>query len=135
MLKELAQKKEALEQQQKQLKIELSKLEEEINSIIEDIVCQQRKLTGKDTGVISFLQDGVKVKHDLPKRVKWDDSKLAEIAEKIKSFGDNPADYIDTKYSVSEKKYSSFPQPIQEVFLPARTLEFGKPKISLEIEY
>ena len=91
--------------------------------------CRGRE--GKDTGTIRFEDDGVTVIADLPKRISWDQGKLAQIAENIASAGEDPAEFIDTKLSVSERKFDALPESWRKGFEPARTVRSGKPKFRL----
>jgi len=50
----------------------------------------------------------------------WDQDKLKGVFEAIKKHGDNPEDYIDLSYSVSESKYNSWPEHIKNIFKSAR---------------
>jgi hypothetical protein len=90
-----------------------------------------RQAEGKDTGTIRFEDDGVTVIADLAKRIDWDQAKLAQIAENIASAGEDPAEFIDTKLSVSERKYGALPESWRKGFEPARTVRTGKPKFRL----
>jgi len=85
-----------------------------------------RRTQGKDFGVTHFDDDGVRVTADLPKRVEWDQAQLAEIAARIRESGDDPAQYIETVYRVSETKYGAWPDSIRSAFAPARTVKPGK---------
>ena len=91
--------------------------------------CRQHE--GKDTGTIRFEDDGVTVIADLPKRIDWDQGKLAEIAGNIASVGEDPSDFIDTNLSVSERKFGALPESWRKGFEPARTVRTGKPKFRL----
>jgi hypothetical protein len=86
---------------------------------------------GKDTGTIRFEDDGVTVIADLPKRIDWDQAKLAQIAENVATAGEDPAEFIDTKLSVSERKFGALPESWRKGFEPARTVRTGKPKFRL----
>lgn len=86
---------------------------------------------GKDTGTIRFEDDGVTVIAELPKRIDWDQALLAQIAENIASAGEDPAEFIETKLSVSERKYGALPESWRKGFEPARTVRTGKPKFRL----
>ena len=90
-----------------------------------------RQAEGKDTGTIRFEDDGVTVIADLAKRIDWDQAKLAQFAENIASAGEDPAEFIDTKLSVSERKYGALPESWRKGFEPARTVRTGKPKFRL----
>lgn len=90
-----------------------------------------REEAGKDTGTIRFEDDGVTVVAELPKRIDWDQALLAHIAENIASAGEDPAEFIETKLSVSERKYGALPESWRKGFEPARTVRTGKPKFRL----
>ncbi len=90
-----------------------------------------RRDISKDTGTIRFDDNGVTVIGELPKRIDWDQAKLAQIAENIASAGEDPAEFIDTKLSVSERKYGALPESWRKGFEPARTVRTGKPKFRL----
>ena len=86
---------------------------------------------GKDTGTARFEDGGVTVIAELPKRVDWDQEKLAQMAQNIADSGEDPAEFIDTKLSVSERKYGALPVSWREGFEPVRTVRMGKPKFRL----
>ena len=90
-----------------------------------------RREEGKDTGTTRFDDNGVTVIAELPKRIDWDQAKLAQIAANIASAGEDPAEFIDTKLSVSERKYGALPESWRKGFEPARTVRTGKPKFRL----
>lgn len=83
------------------------------------------------TGTHNLDAGTVKVTVTIPKRVKWDQEKLAVAVDEIKSWGETPGDYVDTEIKVAERKYDAWPPSIRDVFTPARTLETGKPVIKL----
>jgi hypothetical protein len=93
---------------------------------------QARAAQAKDTGTVRFEDNGFTVVADLPKRVKWDQRRLGELAELIRSsWGENPADYVKVKFEVSERAYEAWPPILQEIFTPARTVETGKASYEL----
>ena len=85
-----------------------------------------RLAQGKDTGVVHFDDGKVRVTADLPKKVEWDQKQLHELVRRIASAGDNPAEYIETSYRVSETKYQAWQESLRSQFTPARTLKAGK---------
>ena len=87
----------------------------------------------KDTGVVHFDDGNVRITADLPKKIEWDQSKLAEITKRITSNGDNPAEYIDISYRVSETKFTAWPESLKSAFIQARTLKTGKPSFRLSL--
>jgi disulfide oxidoreductase YuzD len=90
-----------------------------------------RQAAGKDTGTIRFDDGAVTVIADLPKRVEWDQQKLAALVERIQAEGDDPAEYVDVAIKVPERKYTAWPNHIRTKFEPARTVKTGKPSIAL----
>jgi hypothetical protein len=93
---------------------------------------QARAAQDKDTGTVRFEDNGFIVVADLPKRVKWDQQRLRELVELIRSgWGENPADYVKVKFDVSERAYDSWPPRLKELFTPARTVETGKASYEL----
>jgi hypothetical protein len=93
---------------------------------------QRRAEMSKDTGAVRFEDNGCVVVADLPKRVKWDQEKLRHAVEIIRSsWNDDPADYVKTKLEVSESAFTNWPRAVRELFLPARTVETGKPTFKL----
>ena len=93
---------------------------------------QARAAQDKDTGTVRFEDNGFIVVADLPKRVKWDQQRLKELVELIRSgWGEDPADYVKVKFEVSERAYESWPARLKELFTPARTVETGKPSYEL----
>ena len=93
----------------------------------------QRLSAGKDTGVVHFDDGEVRISADLPKRVTWDQKKLDEIAKRIAASGEDPGQYIDISYKVSERKYEAWPDNLKSSFAGARTLKTGKPSFRLSL--
>ncbi|MCE8512268.1 hypothetical protein KBY22_06160 [Ruegeria pomeroyi] len=90
-----------------------------------------RRAEGKNTGTIRFHDGTVTIVADLPKRVDWDQVRLAALVERIREAGDDPAQYVDAFFDVSERKYSAWPTHIRSVFEDARTVRTGKQKFRL----
>jgi hypothetical protein len=85
-----------------------------------------RHLMGKDFGTVRFDDGDVTVISDLPKKPIWDQKQLSNIVQKIQEAGDDPSEYVDTAFKVSESKYNAWPEHIRRTFEPARTLKAGK---------
>ena len=133
-LKKLITEQETVAGQMTTLKKTLAGIDEQIDGIIGEPIAKARLVQGKDTGIINLQIDGVTVKHDLPKRVKWDNKILTTLVAAIKKAGDDPDRYVDTAYKIPEKRYGTFPDPIKNAFAPARTVEAGKAKVSFTVE-
>lgn len=93
---------------------------------------EARRACGKDTGTVRLVDGDYDVVADLPKRVDWDQEKLAQIAQNIASAGEDPTEFIDTKLSVSERTYGALPEAWRKGFEPARTVKMGALKVVLE---
>lgn len=91
-----------------------------------------RRNAGKDSGTVRIEDGDVVVVADLPKRVKWEQAKLAEIVERIRAGGEDPTEYVTIEFSVAERAYGAWPHGIRAAFEPARMVEPGKPTYRLE---
>ena len=92
-----------------------------------------RREAGKDTGTIRFDDGPVTVVADLPKKVDWDQTQLAALAECIRADGDDPTEYVDTAIKVPERKFTAWPSHIRAAFEDARTVRVGKPSFHLSL--
>lgn len=90
--------------------------------------------SGRDFGTAHVNDGALHVKYELPKKVTWSQTILKEMAERIVASGDKVEDYIDIKLSVSESRYTNWPTALQEQFAAARTVEEGKPTITLTLD-
>lgn len=93
---------------------------------------QLRAADGKDSGRVRLGDRLFVVVADVPKRIDWDQDKLAAIVGRIRQAGDDPADYVRTTFEVSERAYSAWPLAIRRLFEPARTVRLGKPRYAIE---
>jgi len=92
-----------------------------------------RRNEGKDTGTARVTDGCYVVVADLPKRVKWDQKKLAvAIKTIVDEWRDDPAQYVTTEYKISETAYGAWPTVVRKLFEPARTVETGKPTFRIE---
>ena len=92
---------------------------------------EARRTCGKDTGTVRLADGDYTVVADLPKRIDWHQEKLAQIAANITDSGEDPAEFIETKLSVSERKYGALPEAWRKGFEPARTVKVGALKVTL----
>ena len=91
-----------------------------------------REASGKDTGTVRLNDGDYTVIADLPKRVEWDQEKLALMAQNLAASGEDPAEFIETKLSISERKYGALPEAWRKGFEPARTVKVGALKVTLQ---
>lgn len=94
---------------------------------------QLRLEVGKDTGVVHFDDGHVRITADLPKKVEWDQAKLNDITRRIAANGEDPAEYIEISYRISETKFNAWPETLKSAFASARTLKTGKPGFRLAL--
>ena len=94
---------------------------------------QLRLAAGKDTGVVHFDDGQVRITADLPKKVEWDQAKLNHITRRIAANGEDPAQYVEISYRVSETKFNAWPETLKSAFASARTLKTGKPGFRLAL--
>ncbi len=91
-----------------------------------------RAKEGKDTGRVRLTVDDHVVIADLPKDVEWDQTKILNAIETIRSWNEPVEDYVSVKYSVSETKYNAWPETIRNLFAASRTVGTGKPTFKIE---
>jgi hypothetical protein len=92
---------------------------------------EERQFHGKDTGTVRFDDGDFTVVVDLPKRVSWDQAKLAEMVARIRTAKDDPARYVDISLKVPERKFSAWSDEMRKGFAPARTVKTGPLYVSL----
>jgi hypothetical protein len=96
-----------------------------------DRAAAARRADGKDTGTVRLEDGEVTVIADLPKKVEWDQAALGRMIARIRAAGDDPAEYVETSFRVSERKYVAWPAAIREGLEAARTVKPGKPSFRL----
>lgn len=95
-------------------------------------VFERRYAAGLNSTGTHHRQDGeYDIKVTVPKRVDWDQAKLTGAVDTIKSWGEDPAEYVDAKISVQERKFDAWPSAIRDLFTPARTVKAGKPQFAV----
>lgn len=92
----------------------------------------ERAIQGKSSGTVRIEDAGVVVIADLPKKVSWDQERLAAMAARIAASGDDPTEYLEIAYRVSERRFGAWPEAMREGFAAARTETTGKPAFRLE---
>lgn len=97
-----------------------------------DCAAKLRQRAGKSTGTVRFEESGFVIVSDLPKKVEYDQGKLKAAVETLRSWGEDPEEYITLEIKVSEAKYTAWPPAVRALFEPARTLGTGKPTWKLE---
>ena len=96
-----------------------------------DRAAEERQAHGKDTGTVRFDDGDFPVVADLPKRVDWDQDRLAAMVARIRAADEDPAQYVDIAIKVPERKYAAWPDNIRKGFEPARTVRTGTLKVEI----
>lgn len=91
-----------------------------------------RAQQGKTSGTVRIEDGEVVVISDLPKKVSWDQDRLAAMAARIAESGDDPSEYLEIAYRVPERRYTAWPEAMRESFAAARSESTGKPVFRLE---
>lgn len=96
-------------------------------------VLTRRYAAGLNATGITHRQDGdFDIKITVPKTVAWDQDRIADAMATIRDeWEGNPAEYVETKLSVQERKFDAWPSAIRDLFAPARTVKPGKPKFEI----
>ena len=92
---------------------------------------EARRACGKDTGTVRLVDGDFTVVADLPKRVDWDQNRLAAMVARIRDAGDDPAEYVEISLKVPERNYVAWPEAIRQGFEPARTVRTGTLKVEI----
>ena len=90
-----------------------------------DVASNIRRLDSKDTGTVHFTDGDFKVTSVLTKKVEWNQDRLKDVVSAIRKHGDNPDEYVESSYKISETKYTAWPEHIKNMFKPARLLKTG----------
>jgi hypothetical protein len=93
-----------------------------------------RAAAGKDTGTVRFQDGEVEIVADLPKKVEWDQVRLASLAEQIRTSGEDPGEYLEVSFKVPERAYLAWPERIRQAFEPARTVRTGRQTFRLNLK-
>ncbi|MET3791802.1 hypothetical protein [Aquamicrobium terrae] len=92
----------------------------------------ERAAQGKTSGTVRIEDAGVVVIADLPKKVTWDQERLAAMAARIAASGDDPNQYLEIAWRVPERRFTAWPEAMREGFASARSETTGKPVFRLE---
>ncbi len=98
-----------------------------------DIASNLRKLDSKDTGTVNFTDGDYKITSVLAKKVEWNQDRLKDVVTAIRRHGDNPDEYVETSYKISETKYTAWPEHIKNIFKPARLLKTGAETFKIQL--
>lgn len=89
--------------------------------------------SGRDFGVTHVADGDLRITYESPKKVTWDQPKLAAIASRIAANGEKVEDYLTVEFSVSESRWNGWPPVLKGQFAAARTVKSGKPSFRLAL--
>jgi hypothetical protein len=112
----------------------LAEIEQQIQEATAELIAKAYTAKGEPYGVVNVEVGPFELKADVSKTVKWDQKKLAEKYEQIKSDGSwgDVSEYIKAEYKISETSYKSWPSNLASHFEDARTVVAGKPTLKIE---
>lgn len=106
----------------------------QMNAVLHGALARRYAAGLNDTGTHHRIDGDFDIKVTVPKTVAWDQKRLADAIATIRDeWGSDPAEYVDTKLSVSETRYNAWPAEIRDLFTPARTVKAGKPKFEIAL--
>lgn len=114
----------ALDTELNELKKRRDAVKSEIVGAFEDEFKGALKSKPEPFGKVNVVYGEYDMHYTVPKKVVWDQKKLAEIYKMIGEHED-PGQYIKVSYDVNEIAYKNWPQDIKDVFEPARTVKPG----------
>jgi len=110
---ELARLQKDADEALREAKLTVAWLDGALNQKYAERAKAARADADKDFGVARFVDGGVTVVADLPKRVEWDQRDLADLVEHIKADGKDPRDYVEVSLKVAERNYTSW-EPVAQ---------------------
>lgn len=116
----------------KKLKNKKADYESDLDSFLSDEVGSQLKEKDYGCGTANTETEKYKVKAVVTKKVEWDQGALKQAYEMLAATEENPDDYIQTKFSISENAYKNWPEKIRKFFEPGRTVKPSSVKYSFE---
>jgi hypothetical protein len=120
-----------IDERQKQIKSIKTRFDAAMVHCYATRASEMRQAVGKDTGSVRFDDGDFTIIADLPKRVDWDQDRLAKMVERISASDEDPTEYVDVVIRVPERKYAAWPQAIRDAFEPAREVRPGTLKIEI----
>lgn len=115
-------------EKRKELQTEIKNLQTQLEEV-DNVIVEAVKDRIPALGSVTLEFEGEKITITIPKVVKWDQLMLKQVAAKIQASGDDPEMYIKYELKVSETNYKAWPEQMQSVFKPARTVTPGKVRV------
>ena len=86
-----------------------------------------------NSNIVSFEDGDVLVTIECPVVVTWDQTLLADMARRIAEAGDDPREFIDIHFSISQDKFNAFKPALRKSFAAARSQKAGQPTFHLNL--
>lgn len=123
---------EDLDAQISGLKDRKDNLTKSVITLVQSDIQDQIGLNDYGCGTVTIKTDDFNLKVIVSKKIVYDQNKLSNLYEQIKTSGHNPDMYIKTQYKVSEAVFKTWPTEIQDAFFDAREVSQSKPTIKIE---
>ena len=111
---------------------EAKRIKDEIKNRFADRVEAELKKKDDPFGVVAIEDSGFMFKLTTPKKVEWDQDKLAHIYDVLSEGNESPDEYITIEYGVAESKYKAWPQSLKDRFIDARTVSPMAVRLTVE---
>ncbi|MBV1833057.1 hypothetical protein [Novacetimonas pomaceti] len=85
-----------------------------------------------DFGTVRVHDDEYVVICDRPKAVTWDQRGLGQFVRELRAAGEDPAEYVQAKLTVPERRYCAWPQSIRDQVEAYRSVSGGRQTFRME---
>lgn len=106
----------------------LAEVNTEIAERLADVVKMQRQGNNKPDGSVSFTHGGVRIKATRTPRVSWDQNVMRDGVKQLQDMGEDVNEYVDTKLSITERRWKAWPEGVRKIFDGAREVKLSDEK-------
>ena len=128
---ELAQMQDALAALKEEHDTHKSLLDQAINARFKIDIEKAYAAKGGYTGSAKVEDGEYVLEVNVPKKVNWDQSMLKDMEAEVRSWGEDPEQYIKFKREVPESAFKAWPDTLKSKFAAARTEGAGKPTFKI----
>lgn len=108
-----------------------SKMEDALNLRFLETAKEKLRHENRDTGTTKFIENGLQITAEIPKKVTWDTAQMEQILKTISE--EKRKAIVKVSYAIEERKYAQLSPADQELFQPARTVIPGKTRFQISI--
>ena len=92
-----------------------------------------RHVLGKNTCIVQFDDNGVRITAHWPTTIEWNQPALAERVARIAASEGDPAEYVDLTYHIPETRFNAWPDTLKTAFAKARNVRTASPDFRLSL--